>query len=853
MFFFIYLKHQKIKKTFGSDFLDLGDGQYSSTRYSNKKPKSKDCSYCLKSDGEIHFCKYCRLRGHESCFQANLGVSREGYKNKVVICQACRNNCEICDKTDKFGQLFFCSRCASVFHKACDPNLGKLSTVQFGEWQCSFCDTLDSLVGDSLTEEQRRKEINRRKLLAMRKRLRKSDYVLEDGLCSIQQIVSQAVKKRKLETEQSNQDDKNKKIELSEDELDNSKHILNETQVLDFWLDDDLVDFVKLEDFLKKQRKTQNILSKHIKEDKKYYQLVKAFIDHLKDDKFDCKKTNFLKVLNSDLFKRAFFEQNSLNGLTKGSTFLEGLTKCIEKRIQNEYWKTDAVDDNSMNEKEYFTKQIQNRNDSSDLTKSSIPLEEPTAISVEKRIPIINDTSNDEPTDRTNESNVKESKIVEIAQQPVENDHASSPNANEIHNSDVEDVEEFDDQEQLVQYKLYLQDEQMDEGMDAELNDLEDEESKLTNEFVDELKCDEPNLNDLDDRNVDKVSNMDNELSELNSNQQPITDQPTKEQQTSNELNQSENIEEESDPSDKLSLETTYNDRPVTVKEDLVKVDLLSDNLVEEHIPDDDLCDLMCDESINDRTINDEICKEAVCQENEANTNEENKDKNAESGSGVSNSNIQSEQSTDKESETSNKPNNDLNKPTDSSANRPNKSDNTSTNDESVEQQQPKDVQTDKLVNELNKVELNSNKSHSSSTSGSSSRPVSQNSQKSHRSTRKKSNKASKQSKSSKQKLKIKPSNNLVDKLFKRACKYNLSLLEPKFWSTEDVSIYLKQLGFENEAQCFKEKSIDGRTLLKLSRQEVLNNFGIRLGPAVKLYAYVYDLQIKNKCNITFD
>ena len=111
----------------------------------------------------------------------------------------------------------------------------------------------------------------------------------------------------------------------------------------------------------------------------------------------------------------------------------------------------------------------------------------------------------------------------------------------------------------------------------------------------------------------------------------------------------------------------------------------------------------------------------------------------------------------------------------------------------------------------------------------------------------------SKQHAKGKRKVKIKQSNNLADKLFKRACKYNLNLLEPKYWSSEDVSVYLKQIGFESEAQCFKEKSVDGKSLLKLSRQDVLSNFGIKLGKAVKIYAYLNDLQIRNKCNILFE
>lgn len=180
---------------------------------------------------------------------------------------------------EKTGQLFFCSRCNSVFHRLCDSNLSLILKPVLGDWQCSFCDTLDSLVGDSLTEEQRKKEIQRRKLLVMRKRLRKSDYVLEDGLCSIQQIVKQAVKKRKKDVDQSSQEAK-VEIDLIDDGLDTSKHILSETKESDFWSDNkQSIDFAKLEDYLRKQRKNHNILFKHIKEDKKYFALAKMFID----------------------------------------------------------------------------------------------------------------------------------------------------------------------------------------------------------------------------------------------------------------------------------------------------------------------------------------------------------------------------------------------------------------------------------------------------------------------------------------------------------------------------------------------------------------------------------------------
>lgn len=671
----------------------------SNTTAGAKKSRAKDCTYCSKNNDELNFCRSCRLRAHQKCFQNNFGVMREGYKNKVVICAQCRH-CEMC--SDKKGELFFCKRCSSCFHQKCDSNLNKISKPQLGKWQCSFCDTLDGLVGDTLSEESRRKEINRRKLLAMRKRLRKSDYVLEDGLCSIQQVVKKAVKKHKKDN-QSNEDDKNE-IDLSEDELINSKHILNESQNLDIWTNDEAIDFNKLEDFLKRERKLNNILAKHIKDDKKYFVLVKVFIDQLKDEKFNCKKSNFLKLLNSDFFKKSFFESNSLHGLTKSSTFLEACTKCFEKCIQNDYWKCP--------------------NESEPDFDHNVIKEESNQMVVEES------KSNKESIEKdTLELECKEEFLVN--ENPIETDM-------KIKN------ESSDSKELVIANKN--QSSEPDKTIEVEIADQNKEEPILEN-------------NKMEIEEVKEVIN-ENDLKNYDHNDKLVV------------------IEQNTE------IETKLDDKSAKVTDSAN-----DESLNETH-------DLICEE-----TIDDNIDEEKNNLDEGHFVEIKSKETNA----------FDKNELTNKLNELIN------NKPLEKSKN------------ETIKKGRRSKSISPKSI------------SPKSSTSPKSISPQP--------STSKEGSNGKLNST-----LDIKPSsNNLADKLFKKACKYNLNLLEPKFWTIQDVSTYIKQIGFDSAAECFKKKSVDGKALLNLSRQQVLKNFNIRLGPAIKLYAYIYDIQVKNRCNIIFD
>ncbi|KAK3612621.1 hypothetical protein CHS0354_042131 [Potamilus streckersoni] len=62
-------------------------------------------------------------------------------------------------------------------------------------------------------------------------------------------------------------------------------------------------------------------------------------------------------------------------------------------------------------------------------------------------------------------------------------------------------------------------------------------------------------------------------------------------------------------------------------------------------------------------------------------------------------------------------------------------------------------------------------------------------------------------------------------------------------WTVADVANFFKELGFEEQAQAFKDQEIDGKSLLLMKRLDVLTGLSIRLGPALKIYQHVMKLQ----------
>uniref|UniRef100_A0AAY4ATV5 SAM domain-containing protein n=1 Tax=Denticeps clupeoides TaxID=299321 RepID=A0AAY4ATV5_9TELE len=61
---------------------------------------------------------------------------------------------------------------------------------------------------------------------------------------------------------------------------------------------------------------------------------------------------------------------------------------------------------------------------------------------------------------------------------------------------------------------------------------------------------------------------------------------------------------------------------------------------------------------------------------------------------------------------------------------------------------------------------------------------------------------------------------------------------DPAEWAVTDVVDYFKAAGFEEQAGAFQDQEIDGKSLLLMTRNDVLTGLSIKLGPALKIYEY---------------
>lgn len=73
---------------------------------------------------------------------------------------------------------------------------------------------------------------------------------------------------------------------------------------------------------------------------------------------------------------------------------------------------------------------------------------------------------------------------------------------------------------------------------------------------------------------------------------------------------------------------------------------------------------------------------------------------------------------------------------------------------------------------------------------------------------------------------------------------------DPADWAVTDVVNYFRTAGFEEQACAFQEQEIDGKSLLLMTRNDVLTGLQLKLGPALKIYEYhVKPLQTKHLKN----
>ncbi|XP_073500095.1 sterile alpha motif domain-containing protein 13 isoform X1 [Phyllobates terribilis] len=61
---------------------------------------------------------------------------------------------------------------------------------------------------------------------------------------------------------------------------------------------------------------------------------------------------------------------------------------------------------------------------------------------------------------------------------------------------------------------------------------------------------------------------------------------------------------------------------------------------------------------------------------------------------------------------------------------------------------------------------------------------------------------------------------------------------DPALWAIDDVVNYFKAAGFEEQAAAFRDQEIDGKSLLLMTRNDVLTGLSLKLGPALKIYEY---------------
>lgn len=72
------------------------------------------------------------------------------------------------------------------------------------------------------------------------------------------------------------------------------------------------------------------------------------------------------------------------------------------------------------------------------------------------------------------------------------------------------------------------------------------------------------------------------------------------------------------------------------------------------------------------------------------------------------------------------------------------------------------------------------------------------------------------------------------------------SIPDVKKWDCDEVYTYFLGTTTAEYAHLFREHQIDGDALLLIKREDVLNRFNLKLGPALRLYSHIVTLQYKN-------
>ena len=65
-----------------------------------------------------------------------------------------------------------------------------------------------------------------------------------------------------------------------------------------------------------------------------------------------------------------------------------------------------------------------------------------------------------------------------------------------------------------------------------------------------------------------------------------------------------------------------------------------------------------------------------------------------------------------------------------------------------------------------------------------------------------------------------------------------------KNWTNEDVLIWLDQIGFQEFKEKFKKENIDGEILIKLTLNDLKEEFNFGIDPRKKLFSRINDLKV---------
>lgn len=88
-----------------------------------------------------------------------------------------------------------------------------------------------------------------------------------------------------------------------------------------------------------------------------------------------------------------------------------------------------------------------------------------------------------------------------------------------------------------------------------------------------------------------------------------------------------------------------------------------------------------------------------------------------------------------------------------------------------------------------------------------------------------------------------------VDELLyntKTSIKPHEDVPDVKTWDCDTVYVYFRSKTNDEYANLLKENQIDGDALLLIKREDVLNRFNLKLGPALRLYSHIVALQCRN-------